>query len=327
VVTGCSRLGKAAFVAAARDERFTVCVPNQTGGGGVPLAKRNYGENISIENRSFTHWYCRAYAKYAKEPWNTMPFDQHLFAACIAPRALLVEGFDEFNMSITFYNHPYYIKHMEKLGLVKEVDWVEYMLTVPAQVDPKLVKMSEYLQKRNGYQLVTYTDRKVLSDDAFEAFKVIDEAFSSLYGTVPLTDTVINKALADYIPIVNLKYICSVKDKDGSIVGFAVLVPSIAKALKKSNGRLLPFGLFRLLKALKCKNDTLEMYFIAVRPELQKKGIPAIIMTAMLQACIDNGVKYCETGPELELNENVQSLWKGLDVRQHKRRRCWKKDI
>lgn len=239
----------------------------------------------------------------------------------------LVEGFDELNMSITFYNHPYYIKHMEKLGLVKEVDWVEYLLTVPAQVDPKLVKMSEYLQKRNGYQLVTYTDRKVLSDDAFEAFKVIDEAFSSLYGTVPLTDIVINKALADYIPIVNLKYICSVKDKDGSIVGFAVLVPSIAKALKKSNGRLLPFGLFRLLKALKGKNDTLEMYFIAVRPELQKKGIPAIIMTAMLQACIDNGVKYCETGPELELNENVQSLWKGLDVRQHKRRRCWKKDI
>ncbi|MBO5941215.1 MAG: hypothetical protein J6R18_08495 [Kiritimatiellae bacterium] len=94
MVTGCSRLGKAAFVAAARDERFAVCVPNQTGGGGVPLAKRNFGENISIENRAFTHWYCRAYAKYAKEPWKTMPFDQHLFAACIAPRALLVEGFD-----------------------------------------------------------------------------------------------------------------------------------------------------------------------------------------------------------------------------------------
>lgn len=240
---------------------------------------------------------------------------------------MLVEGFDEFNMSITFYNHPYYIKHMEKLGLVKEVDWVEYLLTVPAEVDPKLVKMSEYLQKRNGYQLVTYNDRKVLSNDAFEAFKLIDVAFSKLYGTVPLTDAVISKALADYIPIVNLKYICSVKDKDGQIVGFAVLVPSIAKALKKSNGRMLPWGLFRLLKALKGKNDTLEMYFIAVQPELQKKGIPAIIMSAMLQACIDNGVKYCETGPELEVNDAVQGLWKGFDVRQHKRRRCWKKEI
>lgn len=93
VVTGYSRLGKAALVAAARDERFMVCVPNQTGGGGVPLAKRDYGENVSTENRMFTHWYCRAYAKYAKEPWKTMPFDQHLFVSCIAPRALLVEGF------------------------------------------------------------------------------------------------------------------------------------------------------------------------------------------------------------------------------------------
>ena len=95
VVTGCSRLGKSALMAAARDERFAVCVPNQTGGGGVPLAKRDYGENISTENRSFTHWYCRAYAKYAEAPWKTMPFDQHLFVACVAPRALLVEGFDK----------------------------------------------------------------------------------------------------------------------------------------------------------------------------------------------------------------------------------------
>ena len=95
VVTGSSRLGKAALIAAARDERFAVCVPNQTGGGGVPLAKRDFGENVSTENRMFTHWYCTAYAKYAKEPHRTLTFDQHLLLACIAPRALLVEGFNQ----------------------------------------------------------------------------------------------------------------------------------------------------------------------------------------------------------------------------------------
>ena len=94
VVTGCSRLGKSALLAAARDERFAVCVPNQSGGGGVPLAKRDYGENISTENRMFTHWFCPAYAKYAADPAKLLTFDQHLFAACVAPRALLVEGFD-----------------------------------------------------------------------------------------------------------------------------------------------------------------------------------------------------------------------------------------
>jgi thioredoxin reductase len=118
-----------------------------------------------------------------------------------------------------------------------------------------------------------------------------------------------------------------VKDKDGKIVGFALMVPSIAKALKKSNGKLFPFGIFRLLKALNGKNDTLEMFLIAVNPEHQAKGLPAIIMDFMLQTCIDNGVKYCETGPELETNEKIQSMWKSFDARHHKRRRCWKKDI
>jgi len=240
---------------------------------------------------------------------------------------MLVDGFDELNMSITFYNHPYYIDHCVKLGLVKEVDWVEYQLSVPEKIDEKYEKISNYLIKKSGFELVTYTDRKTLAKDAYEAFKVIDVAFSVLHGTVPLTDAVIAKALADYIPIVNLKYICSIKDKEGKIAGFAVMVPSIAKALKKSNGRLFPFGIFRLLKALKGKNDTLEMFFVAVLPEYQSKGLPAIMINHLMKVCIENGVKICETGPELELNESVQSLWKGLDVRQHRRRRLWTKEI
>lgn len=240
---------------------------------------------------------------------------------------MLVEGFEELNMSITFYNHPYYLKHMENLGLVKDVDWVEYKLTVPTELDPRLEKISNHLIKRNGFELVTYTDRKVLMNDAFEAFKVIDVAFSKLYGTVPLTEAVIEDAIKNYIPIVNLKYICSVKDKEGKIVGFAVLVPSIAKALKKSNGKLFPFGVFRMLKALNGKNDTLEMFFVAVQPEYQKMGLPGIIMNYMLKVLIENGVKYCETGPELELNGDVQSMWKTFETRNHKRRRCFIKEI
>lgn len=93
VVTGCSRLGKSALLAAARDERFAVCVPNQCGGGGVCLAKRDFGENVATEMRFFTHWYCKAYGKYEKNPPALLNFDQHLLVAAIAPRPLLVEGF------------------------------------------------------------------------------------------------------------------------------------------------------------------------------------------------------------------------------------------
>ncbi len=95
VLAGSSRLGKAALVAAAWDRRFAVVGLNQTGGGGVPLAKRYFGENVLSETTRFRHWFSPAYAKYAGCEAETMPFDQHLLVSCIAPRPLLVEGFDK----------------------------------------------------------------------------------------------------------------------------------------------------------------------------------------------------------------------------------------
>ncbi|MBO5927122.1 MAG: GNAT family N-acetyltransferase, partial [Clostridia bacterium] len=241
---------------------------------------------------------------------------------------MLIEGFDELNMSITFYNHPYYIEHMQKLGLEKDIDWVEFKLAVPKEVNPKFEKLNNFLASKLDFDFVTYTDRKVLEKDAYAAFKIVDEAFSVLYGTVPLTDKVIEKTIKDNLGTINLKYVTCIKDKSGEIIGFALLVPSIAKALKKSNGKLFPFGIFRLLRALNGKNDTLEMFLVAIKPEYQKKGLPVILINKMLDTCIENGVKYCETGPELETNKNVQSMWRNFDdVRQHKRRRCWIKEI
>lgn len=94
IITGSSRLGKAALIAGAYDERFPVVVPNQTGKGGAPLSKRYFGENVQVEIHNFSHWYCRAYDKYENNEV-AMPFDQHLFLACVAPRALMIQGFDE----------------------------------------------------------------------------------------------------------------------------------------------------------------------------------------------------------------------------------------
>ena len=95
IVTGCSRLGKAALIAAARDERFAVCVPNQCGGGGATLAKRDFGENIATEMKAFSHWYCKAYDKYKRNPAKLLTFDQHLLVAAVAPRRLFIQGFNE----------------------------------------------------------------------------------------------------------------------------------------------------------------------------------------------------------------------------------------
>ena len=106
-VVGCSRLGKAALLAGAFDDRFAAVVLNQTGGGGVPLAKRDFGEHVLSETSRFKHWFAPAYARYAGCEAEKMPFDQHLLVSCIAPRPLLVEGF----------NKPWFDTHGEFLCL------------------------------------------------------------------------------------------------------------------------------------------------------------------------------------------------------------------
>ncbi len=91
-VIGCSRLAKAALLAGAKDERFAVVIPNQTGGGGVPLAKRDFGENVSTENKMFPHWYCRNFRQYSDRE-AALPFDQHMLVAACAPRRVYVSSF------------------------------------------------------------------------------------------------------------------------------------------------------------------------------------------------------------------------------------------
>lgn len=94
ILTGCSRLAKAALIAGAFDERFPVVVLNQSGKGGAPLHKHFWGENVKTMNQMFPHWYCKAYAKYIDKEAE-MPFDQHMILACIAPRAVMIQGFNE----------------------------------------------------------------------------------------------------------------------------------------------------------------------------------------------------------------------------------------
>lgn len=237
---------------------------------------------------------------------------------------MLIDGFNEKNLSITIYNNSYYQDHMLKMGFEKDVDWVEYQLTIPNEIDPRLIKICDRVKTRYGYQVKKFKTTNDLKKYAKEALKLVNEAFNELYAYVPLTDKMIDQYINDYIPIVNKDYVIVVVDKNDQVIGFGLMVPSLAEACRKHNGHLFPFGWVSFLKALKSKsNKILEMYFVAVKPEYQSTGVNALIMVESIKACHKNGAKLAETGPELELNEKVQDQWKGFDTRQHRRRRSW----
>lgn len=115
-------------------------------------------------------------------------------------------------------------------------------------------------------------------------------------------------------------------DENDRMVAFGVGAPSLAAALQKNRGRLMPTGWMDVLKAFR-KNDTVDLLLIAVHPDYQKKGVNAIILSKAMKGCHKLGIKQAETGPMLELNDKVQSQWKDFQTEQHKRRRCFIKQL
>ncbi len=241
-------------------------------------------------------------------------------------QGLLIEGFDHLSMIITLYNHPYYADHLEALGFAKDVDWVEYKVFVPEKIDPRVERISTIARKRHGYRLLEFKNKKEVIPYAKEMFHMYNESFGDLYGFCPLTDAQIDIAVKQFFSLVSLDYLYVVADKDDAVIGFGIMAPSFAPAIKASGGRLFPFGLLRILKAFR-HHEVVDMYLIAVKPEYFGRGVAAVIMNEGIKRAIANGVKWSETGPELENNEYVQTLWSGFDTEQHKRRRCYIKHL
>ena len=242
---------------------------------------------------------------------------------------MLVEGFDKRNMFITYYNFPYYKDHLERLGYVKDIDWVEYKIMVPQVGDvnyERISKLAERAMQRGNFHKVKLNRQSQYKPYIKKVFELVNVAYAPLYGVVDLVKEQIDKYADKFIPLINPDYCCLILDEDEELAGFGVCCPSVAAALKKSHGRLFPFGWAGVLKSLK-KNTAVDLLLIAVRPELQRKGVNAIVMDHIMQSCIRNGIQYAESGPHLETNRPVISQWKGLDIDQHKRRRCFVKAI
>jgi hypothetical protein len=239
---------------------------------------------------------------------------------------MLVEGFDQLGTLATIYNYPYYPTLLEKAGYKKDIDWVEYKIKIPESVPEKLEKLAAIVQKRQSLTVVQATKPKQILPYAKELFELINDAYSDLYGVVPLTEKQIAYYTKQYFSFIRTDFVCLITDKAGKLAAFGITMPSLSKALQKAKGKLFPFGFYHILQAIR-KNDLGDLYLVAIRKDLQGKGVNAMMMYELTKSYIKNKIEYAESNPELETNKQVQALWEFYSAHPHKRRRCYIKAL
>ena len=245
------------------------------------------------------------------------------------PEGMLVDGFDRICTMALFHNHPYYPEHMKKHGYVKETGWLEYRLTIPAEVPDRLKKLSQVVLERYNLKLVKKTKAQVKRENyGQKIFELINQTYCGLYGFSLLSPKQIDQFVDTYLSVINMNLLTFIENQEGELIGAAITMPSIAKALQKCNGEILPFGWWHLLTAMYWKpTDTLELLLIGVRPDYQNKAINSVLCVDIMENCHKMGFRYAETNANLEDNIKIQAMWEPFEKEQHKKRWVFGKEI
>ena len=242
---------------------------------------------------------------------------------------LLLEGYEYPAVMASLYNYPYYVKHIDAYGLVKEADWIELQVFPPKEVPERIERLAEMVKQRYHVKIVKVKNsRELVKRFGIEYMDVIDAAYQKLYNFQPMTDKQKNYYKDMYFQFLNFDFVTLVVNEKEELVGVGLGMPDIAPALRKSGGKLFPFGWYHLIKALKAKKmERFSFLLIAVRPDYQDKGINALFLQDQIPLINQYGIHTLETTSMLETNTKVLSFFMQFDHKQHKRHRAYIKPL
>ena len=250
------------------------------------------------------------------------------------PEGMLVWGFDQLGTMPTIYNYAYYPEHIEALeGFEVDNKYVEFKIMVPDEVPEKYAKIAMMIEKRYNLHV-----RKLTKKDVFQGgmgqkiFDLINDTYKDLYGYSELSQKQIDQLIKSYLGFLDFNLITCIEDwTDGEhkLIGVGITMPSLAHALRKCRrGRLLPFGWYHVLRAIKQhKTNIVDLLLIGILPEYRAKGANALLFADLIPWYQKYGIEWGETQVELETNAGVQGQWGALTPVMHKRRKCYKKII
>ena len=219
---------------------------------------------------------------------------------------LLIDGFNSDPFIMMTYNFPYYIDFLERCGLRKSMDLYAYSVDSESfNQSDKLKRVADRARSRTGLTLRT-VNLKDFANEVERLRVVYNDAWNDNWGFVPVTREEFEHLAKDLKQIVDPKVVyVAERLEPGSAeprtVGFFLAVPDVNQALKKANGRLLPFGILKLLWHSR-KIHSIRIITMGAIRELQNLGVAAIFYNEIYSKVPEHGYTTGEMSWVLESN-------------------------
>jgi GNAT superfamily N-acetyltransferase len=238
---------------------------------------------------------------------------------------LLIEGHELQPQILENWHQPYYRELLEAQGFVKAMDLYKWEIIANDRdkMLPIMDELADRLEPDHGIRLRRMRKRQ-LASEIRKFIEVYNEAWSSNWGFVPLTDAELDHMAKELKPVLDEDFACVAETADGECAGVSLSLPDYNQVLAQINGRLLPLGWLTALRARNRIRD-IRVFALGVKPEFQHTGVAAALYRDVWDSVFRRGMVRAETGWILETNEPMNRAMEALTGKIVKRYRVYER--
>lgn len=214
---------------------------------------------------------------------------------------LLVEGFDQPPTFMMTYNPPYYERLIEGYGFRKSQDLYSYWghIDMLPTINERLSPISDQIVEHLGLK-IRPMDRAHFDRDVTSFLKIYNLSLVNTWGFVPMSDAEVLH-MAKGLRHLMAPELALAAEVDGRVIGAVFGLPDYNPRIRRIDGRLFPFGFFRLLRN-KRSIKRIRLISTNVLPEYQRMGVGLVLLSSLVPIALEWGIQEAEFSWVLESN-------------------------
>jgi len=242
------------------------------------------------------------------------------------PQGFMIEGYEQIPLIATNFNFPYMVQLLENEGFTKEVDCLSYKMVIPETIPDLYEHVLQRTLKNHNLTMLDFKRKRDLKQYIVPVFRLVNEAYSPIYGFVPLDEQEMKEMAEKYFMILDREFVKVIIDANNEVAAFIVAIPNMSKGISKAKGKLFPFGFIHILKAAR-NTDQLDLFLGAVKDKYRNLGLDAMMGKSVFESAHKRKLKIIDSHLILENNELMKAEIEKLGGVVYKRYRVYQKSI